>query len=518
MQLFFKIRYFLLAAVLLYSMLFLSGCVRARKATLIIGEDVMYASRVNIFRNTHQLGEWQKVLKDELELDLKADSIKRPMFLINGKGYVFGELMQGTKNYTAFSIPLFNKRNFEKFIKKALPSYNVKTYKKYKFITKDKNLIAWSKGVLLMIDAHQAENELEAEKILQKIVDTPKSAALILKNPNFKKALNNDRDVALWLNVNKFANIPEVKTFVKNIPFKNNYLHFQTDFDEGVVTANTEYFTSPELFEAYKNLFSGKINKRLIENLPITSPSTVLSSGISPKELKVFLKDIEWTEKAENLVSSMTLTMDEFLEMVTGETVVASKKIDIEALPDSLKDNKKYISDVVMGFRIKNLFIYDSLMSTLKETGILEVKEGHSIFLDDLYVLRQDSLVYVTRNESIKDDFIKNVKLENKQVLKQITNKWFVFYADESVSKREMAGKSLVNSIAKVLLKGDKVKLESVTFHLETIGKNKKHIDGETIVLLKDKNANSLWAMLEIIKEIVFQTKQRFDPNFFKEE
>lgn len=517
MQLFFKFHYFWLA-ILVCSVCGLSGCVRPRKASLIISEDVMYASRVNIFRNTHQLGEWQKVLKDELELDLKADSIKKPMFLINGKGYVFGEMMQGSKNYTAFSIPLFNKKNFEKFIRKALPAHSVQTYKKYKFISKDKNLIAWAKGVLLLIDAHQADNELEAEKILQKIADTPKSAALILKNPNFKQSLKNDKDVALWVNMDKFTNIPEIKAFVKNIPFKNNYLHFQTDFDEGVVTANTEYFTSPELFEAYKNLFSGKINKRLIENLPIASPATVLSSGITPKELKVFLKDIEWTEKAENMVSSITLTMDQFLEMITGESVVASKKIDIESLPDSLKDNKKYTSDLVMGFKIKNFFIYDSLMTTLKETGILEKKEGFSVFLDDLFLLRQDSLVYITKNQSIKDDFINNVKLENKQVLEQIANKWFVFFADESVSKRQMTGKSLVNSVAKAVMKGDKVKLESATFHLETIGKNKKHIDGETIVLLKDKNANSLWAMLEIIKEIVFQTKQRFDPNFFKEE
>jgi hypothetical protein len=496
---------------------FLTSCVRTPKAARIIPDDIMFASRVNVLRSTYQLGEWKKMLREEFELDLQADSISKPMFLITGKGYVFGEVMQGNKNFTAFSIPLFNKRNFEKFIKKTIPNQPIKVYKNYKYIVKNKNIFAWARNILLLIDANQSGNEQEAEKLFQKITETPKSKSLILNNQNFKQALKNDKDVALWVNMDRFADIPEVKAFVKNIPFKNNFLHVQTNFDEGIITANSEYFTSPEIYDSYKNVFSGKINKRLIENIPISKPSFVISSGINPNELKVLLKDIEWTEKAENLVSSLTLTMEQFLEMISGEITIATKKIDIETLPDSLKEDKKYTADVVVGTKIKNFFVYDSLIKNLEASGALEKKQGYSIFLSELFILQQDSLIYITKNENIKNDFINNVKLENKQVLEQINNKWFTFYADESISVRKMEGKSLVNSIAKTLIKSDKIKLESATFHLGTITKNKKHIEGETIVLLKDKNANALWSMLEVLKEILFQTKQRFDPNFFNE-
>jgi hypothetical protein len=210
--------------------------------------------------------------------------------------------------------------------------------------------------------------------------------------------------------------------------------------------------------------------------------------------------------------------MDQFLEMLTGETAIAMKKIDLSSLPDSLKSDKKHTSDIVIGVKIKNLAIYDTLMATLESSGVLEKKENYSLFLNELYFLRKDSLLYITKNQSIKDDFLNDIKVTNKDILKEANNKWFLLYADETFNSRPIESKSLISSVAKSIFNGEKVKLESATIHLETLTKDKKRIDGETIVLLKDKNSNSLWAMLEILKEVLYQAKIRFEPNFFEEE
>ncbi len=483
-----------------------------------IPNDVFYASRMNALRGTYQVQEWKQVLKKELDIDLTRDSIPKHLAITSGlgsgKAYIFGNVMQGEKNYTAVSVLLLSKKRLENFLKSINPNLSIETYKDYHFTLRNRSMLAWNRKHILYINSPHAENENQLRELFRRLVTLKKSEMLIETHENFKNAIRNDRDLSTWVNVARLGEAPKVKEWIDNINLKDNYLHVQANFDDGSVSVFTQYFTNAKLFQDYKTLLSGSVNKNLLSGLPLEKPAMLVGIGIKPEGVQQFLKDIKFSEKAENLLSSIILTFDQFIAMFSGDAVVALK--DVHSLqhllpPDSLR-SEKHTSDMVMGIGIKNKVIYDTLKKELLSTGALEQKEGYAQFLGEIYVLERDSMLYFTKNEAVKDDFIKGVRFNNPKMLEYVADNWFFLHADEKISEKALEGKSLFKEVARNLLQKEELKLETATIQIANKRKNEKG-NAEALLLLKNSHANSLMAMVEVLKEIVFQTKMRLDPN-----
>lgn len=489
------------------------GC-STRPSMRCIPADVFYASRANALRATYQVLEWKQVLKKELDIDLSQDTVKNPFFLASGKAFVFGNIMQAEKNYTALSILLLSKRNLEKFLKSLNPNLPVESFKDYRFTLRNRSMLAWNKKHLLYINAPHAENEHQLRALFRKLVTLKKNEMLVETNENFKKALKTDKDLAMWLNLARLTEAPKIKEWVEDINLKDNYMHLQANFDDGQVSVATQYFTNPKLFQDYQTLLSSHVNKQLISNLPIAKPAMLIAIGIKPAGIEQFLKDIKFSTKADNLVKSITLTFDEFLRMFSGDMVVALKDIESfeHLLPhDSIRD-MRHTSDMVLGIGIQNKPIYEKLKKNLFETGILEDKKDHRLFFGEIFVLERDSMVYFTKNEMVKDDFLQNVKFDNPKLVEFMSDNWFFLHADEKIGEKALEGSSLFKEAARNLLKKESLKLESATIQIANTRKKEKG-KADALLFLKDKNANSLLAMMEVLREIIFQTKMRLDPN-----
>jgi Domain of unknown function (DUF4836) len=286
---------------------FLEACTTPTSISCI-PKDAFFASRANILRATYQIPNWKEVLKDEFELDLDADTMSRPNFLGSGKAYLFGDIFQAEKNYVALSVTILSRHNLEKFIKKMNPNLQIEHFRKYKYIIRNKSILAWTHHSLLLINARQAENEPKLREILFKLASLKPEEVLFKKNENFRKALNNDYDLATWVNIAEIGDIPFLKKFAKNANLQDNYLHLQANFDEGKISTRTQYYTNPKLYEAYKSLLSRSVHKELMANVPVAYPAILLATSIHPEGIKKLLQDIEWSEKAENMVKSITLS------------------------------------------------------------------------------------------------------------------------------------------------------------------------------------------------------------------
>ncbi|MCU0445049.1 MAG: DUF4836 family protein [Microscillaceae bacterium] len=508
----------------------LSSCFKGVSiSSHIIPKDAFFASRANVLRATYQVPEWRDLLKDELQIEFARDSTSTPMgFLGSGKAYVFGDIFKKEKNYLAFCVAIRSQKNLERYLRNTTTTpLEIYKYNNYKYILRNRNILAWSKNTLLIINGRQVENDEKLKEQFFRLVNQKSNESLYTTNANFRQSLQNDQDFALWLNINGIKDIDLFKKYIKNLDLSQNYLHFLANFDEGKISVKTEYFTSPSFYKSYQNLLSGKVNKELLQNAPLRNPMVLSAVGINPVGLRQFLKDIEWTEKAENMVKSITLTFDDFVEMIRGDMLLMWKDLKNEPRILTASDSvpppvKKRESDLVIGMGIKNPVIYDSLISVLHKTGILEDRKDHQFFFGEIYVLRRGNLVYFTKNAQVKDDFLKEVKLANPALVNPSENTWFILHATETASDQTIQGKGLVKQIARKILNQDKIRLESATIHLTNMKAQDqdkdKDIDGETIVLLKDKTANSLLAMLEVLKEVIYQTKLRIDPNYVEKE
>lgn len=503
----------------------LTACVKVQNAALLIPKDVFFASRANILRATYQVPNWKDIMRQEFAIDMDSDTTVKAKFLASGRAYIFGELLKKQDNFIAFTVNIINRKNLEKFVRRMNPDMQIDTYKKYKFIVRNKSMLAWNSSVLLLLVARQADNEEKLKELFIRLVDNKKEDALINANDNFVDVLKNDHDMALWINTQKLGETKMLSQFAKNVNLQDNYLHVLADFDEGKVAANTTYFTHKSFYDAYKNLLSGSVCPSLLNNAPVQNPAVLIAFHLKREGIKQFLKDIEWTEKAENMINSITLSMDEFIEMMSGDALLMLK--DISNLQKDLaqKDtlalkDKKLVSDLVLGVKIRNQVTCDSLMSILVKSGLMEKKENYYYFFNEIYVMQKDSLMYITRNESIKDDFFKGIVLDNQNLAKLAKDNWFLIHADEAIAEKTIDGKpTLLKDIARSLIKNEALKLESAIIHLaNTNSKGKNEQSGQSLLVLKDKSANSLLAMLEMLKEIVFQTKLRIDPNFSNKE
>ena len=502
----------------LFFVLGFSSCVKISPSARSIPNDVMFAARANILRATYQVPNWKEVMREEFSIDLEADSTPRTNFLASGRAYIYGDLTQYEDNYIAIAINIRNHRSLERFVTSMNSDLEVQELNHFKYMVKNKSLLGWSNKLLVLLDARQSPNEAHLTELFSKIAGNTRDSSLLFSNENFRQALKNYYDVSLWVNMDDFGKSPLFSQFAENVNLKNNFLHLHANFDEGNVTTKTTFFPDENVKNRYADIISKPINKSLVENVPLEDPAVLLGMSLKPAGFKTLIDDLSLTEQCSNLASAVTLTLDDFFEMISGDVVIGLKDLsnldkDLEKSDSStaLKD-KKTISDLVMGVGIKNEVVYDSLITVLLETGILEQKEGYQEFFGELYIMKRDSMVFFTKNEMIKDDFIQDVKLQDQNILSMTDNNWYMLYANEAISEKTVKGQNIIMEITRKILKNDNLGLEEAKL---TFSVPDSKLGGQSIITFKDKEANSLLAMLEVLKVIVLETKQRLDPNYY---
>ncbi len=503
----------LLASYLFLIGISLSACVKVSNTSLHIPSDVFFAARANILRATYQVPNWKDILRQEFSIDVESDSTSKTNFLASGKAYIFGNMTQGEQNYIAFALSIYNKNKLEDFITTLNPDLTIHHYKHFTYLVKNKSLLAWSKNTLILLDAPQTANEAHLEAHFHKIADVKKQDALISTNENFRQVLRNDYDVSLWINNEELRHSPLLANFARNTSLANSYIHLQSKFDEGVIATETQFFVNEALEKNYGEIFTRELNQRLLSNLPIQKPVALVGVSVNPDQMFRVLIDFNLIAKANNLATSTTFTLPHFLKMLSGDVVFALKDIPQE---DSLKGtpkNKKAISDYVLGVGLRSRPAFDQLVAVMEKTGMLTNQGKYYHFFNEIYVMPSDTLVYFTKNPQIKDDFLKGLVLNQPALLEKAKDNFFMVYANEAIAQKTVKGKTMVKEIARNLLGNENLQLNEAHITLSTVGSKKE--GGKALILLKDEMENSLLAMLEVLKEVVSQTKIRLDPNYY---
>jgi len=203
---------------------------------------------------------------------------------LNSKWYLFMDhsedtTLWGTRStFYGLLIPLSNSSKFENFYKKISDS-TIHKRKGYKYsMLGYSQMIAWNKSniIILFSSSYSEDAIFSITKELDKITHLTNEQCL-KSNKNFCDAQLGKFDFHYWMhfgslfsgmNLAKYAMLfPGFKNlpFTKENFYKDYYLHFSLNFDNGSIHINSKQFLSKESAQQVDNLYGKGINKDLIK-------------------------------------------------------------------------------------------------------------------------------------------------------------------------------------------------------------------------------------------------------------
>lgn len=236
--------------------------------------------------------------------------------------------IQFSPNYAYYLFSIADLDQFEKLWHEMDLPVKPGTRDRQYFSEDGEAFIAWTDtwGIAGRNKSKTAEEDLNA------IIDMNAWSSLAV-NRNFRKCLDKEADVALWMGSNGLAeSINETGLNIlanfSEKDLKDNYLHHFLHFENGQIRTESEFFIKKKIRTDLDLLFRDKVKTDFSGVLPEGNIQAVMTAALNPAGINQILIEKYAKRAVAEAANRQGLSFDDLLQALDGDIALVAYKND----------------------------------------------------------------------------------------------------------------------------------------------------------------------------------------------
>lgn len=387
-----------------------------KEANLVLTLDVKSLGMKSLdFKEIFSLENIQKTFGSENGKNDQVEKLKNSGIDLLSTAYFFAEVNDENKGYGAIAVALSDAAKFENYVKELDKDFQISSEGDLKIATKasDKKTIGWNKSSAILV-VENTVNVASREKLIS-FFNTKKENSLQEADKNFKDLQNDNSDIRLWVNLEKFGKQASNYTPMgPGMDFKNTYITANCNFEKGQILINSKYHSNPDAKDKL-DLTSGSLGKDIANAIPANSLVAMLGLSLDMDKIYAYLEKGNYVANAEDMAKQSTgLSTKEIFQMLSGEIAATVNGVEMKEVKgmdwltgeETLRKEPKPEYAIAIGIKDKEKAA--RLISKLTELQILEKAGNYYSYGKQFFIIDKGSTFIITGSEALRQATIDN--------------------------------------------------------------------------------------------------------------
>ncbi|MDQ2752639.1 MAG: DUF4836 family protein [Bacteroidota bacterium] len=298
-----------------------------------------------------------------------------------------GSMMSGSSATTGIVAVLNKVSQFEDFLKKKMPSAQIKKEKDYSYATgKNGFVVGWNDDIVLIdnvtaINPQTAGQSATPDAAHQQLTAlfAQKEDASLASVKQFKDANDGKADVFFWSNSNgALATIPMLGMSKASDLLKDTYTAGAINFEKGEVDMDLKSYPNTTLADTLKKYAGPKVNMDLLTKYPGAVNGYALFS-FDPKIIVAILNFAGLLQTTNQFLQNQGYTMDDIVKAFKGDFAIVFSNFGMQQKNvQGFKYSSPY-AKLVVDAAIGDKASYDKIVASLAKQGLMVQKNGQYV-------------------------------------------------------------------------------------------------------------------------------------------
>lgn len=298
-----------------------------------------------------------------------------------------GSMMNGSSVTTGVVAVLNKASAFEDFLKKKMPSLQIKKENDYSYAALKNGFVAgWNDDIALIdnVTGYSGQNGAQAaapDAAHQQLTAlfAQKEDASLASVKQFKDANDGKADIFFWSSSNgALSTIPMVGMSKASDLFKDTYTSGAINFEDGEVDVDLKSFPNATFADTLKKYAGPKVDMDLLNKYPGAVNGYALFS-FDPKLVVAILNFAGVLQTANQFLQNQGYTLDDVVKAFKGDFAIIFSNI---AMQQKEVQGYKYsapVAHLIVDAAIGDKASYDKIVSQLAKQGLMVQKNGQYV-------------------------------------------------------------------------------------------------------------------------------------------
>ena len=385
------------AGWLLLIVVFISSCKSsAPKQTRYIPKDASVVLAINPKKLSDKLAD-SKVSLDSLmrsavgsdtsmlitskDIENSGIDLSKDIFLFVNQT---GSMMSGSTATTGIVAVLNKPSQFEDFLKKKMPSAQIKKEADYSYATLKNGFVAgWNDDIVLIdnvtsINTQNGSQAASPDAAHQQLTSlfVQKEDASLASVKQFKDANDGKADVFFWSNSNgALSTIPMLGMSKASDLLKDTYTAGTINFENGDVVMDVKSYPNATFADTLKKYAGPKVDMDLLNKYPGNVNGYALFS-FDPKLIIAILNFTGVLQTANQFLQNQGYTVDDIVRAFKGDFAVVFSNVGMQQKEVQGYKYSSPTAKLIVDAAIGDKRSYDKIMAALAKQGLMVQKNG----------------------------------------------------------------------------------------------------------------------------------------------